>query len=113
MFHVKRFCPIAVETLTWPPTPCGHQTCGIAQKFSRVGGCMVRPCAARARTKARRSRVKTIADSQPKTHFSFAPDFCTEKPQYFQSADFRAKFLQTVWKVGPCGFRCRAWRGRI
>ena len=23
------------------------------------------------------------------------------------------EMLQTVWKVGPCGFRCRAWRGRI
>jgi hypothetical protein len=28
----------------------------------------------------------------------FAPDFCTEKPQCFQAGDFRAKFLQTVWK---------------
>ena len=24
-----------------------------------------------------------------------------------------AKILQAMWKVGPCGFRCRAWRGSI
>jgi hypothetical protein len=28
----------------------------------------------------------------------FTPDLCMEKPQCFQAGDFRAKFLQTVWK---------------
>jgi hypothetical protein len=105
MLHVKHFCPIGAGNLTRPHTARGLETGGIAQKFGRVGGCMVRPCAVRARIKARRSRVKTIADSQPKTHLSFAPDFCTEKPQYFQSADFRAKFLIFAQNLSP-----RIWR---
>src|ERR1700730_15640635 len=105
---------------------------------------MARPCAARARTKARRPRVVsggfllcckalgrplrrrgravgqfefqlvTRADKLPWmscqkkcTLFCtrFCTDFCTEKPLCFQPGDFRAKFLQTVRKLGRVKLR--------
>jgi hypothetical protein len=41
--------------------------------------------------------------------------FALALPRIFSQADDlgRAQFTQTVWKVGLCGFLCRAWRGRI